>query len=157
MQNNKRIVLLIVIFILTAASLYLVYVIQDGSDPLAIFNTRAADETQSTDPGLDNLLAEVAGNPTPTLPYNSTSPSPTPKNLPGGATSPSTTATPSATTAPVLTEKPVTPTAIIEYITVTPMKPQPTAVTSLPVAGITDDLPKYLIGGGLLVLVSIFL
>lgn len=149
---NKRALLLLLVLVLSALSLYLVYIIQDGSSPLALFNTRA-DEGEALDPELEALLAQAGESPTPTIPYNSTSPSPTTSISPG-ATSPTIAITVPAT----LTS---TPTPVIEYITATPFPmnndPIPTAVTSLPVAGFADEIPKYLIGGGLLVLVAMFL
>ena len=151
MRNRKTVLLLIVISILVAASLYLVYIIQDGSDPLAIFNTRAADESVSSDPQLDSLLAQSAGSPTPTIAYNSTSPSPTP-TIVSASTTPTISTTPVASISPSDVPADMSPTPVLEYITVTP-----TPVTSLPVAGIGDQIPKFLLGGGLLVTIALFL
>lgn len=167
MKNRKSVLLLLIIFILTAASLYLVYIIQDGSSPLALFNTRAADEA-ALDDELNNLLAKVDGS--PTIPYKSTSPSPT--LPPGGATSPQITTTPSGTlltpttTSPTITKTPgvsvtSSPTGNVVYVTATPTQTvsyvTPTPITTLPVAGFADELPKYVLGGGLLVILGMFL
>ncbi len=153
MKNKKSILLLLVITFLMGASLYLVSIIQDGSSPLAIFNTRASGENEA----LDVLLGQLEGNTTPTIPYKSTSPTLIPTNPPGGSTSPEATLT--ATIVPTL---PITPTTkpqvtiaptvtpIVEYVT-------PTPITSLPVAGFEDHIQSYLLGGGLLILVAMLL
>ncbi|CAN5147463.1 hypothetical protein BH09PAT2_BH09PAT2_06180 [soil metagenome] len=182
MKNKKSILLLILIFILAGGALYITFLIQNGGDPLAVLNSRASGEQPTLDEELDTLLSQVDGTVTPTVGYNSTSPSPSPTNIPGGATSPNLTATPSAALTPTvmltstlsptikLTVSPsplltMTPTpTYIQYVTATPLptltvvsEPMPTAVTSLPVAGLADQIPKFLIGGGVLVLVSMFL
>ncbi len=162
MRNRKTTLLLAIILILTAASLYLVYIIQDGSNPLAVFNTRASEEDTTLDDELNNLLAQVDNSPTPTVPYKSTSPSPTVTSGPGGPTSASSSATVSPT-AKVSVTIPVSPTPSgnIIYVTATPMPIDsyisPTPVTTLPVAGIADHLPKFILGGGLLVAIALFL
>ncbi len=172
MKNRKTTLLLAIILILTAASLYLVYIIQDGSSPLAIFNTRASEEDTTLDEELNNLLAQVDNSPTPTVPYKSTSPSPTVTNGPGGPTSPSTTLSPIPSvsitaavspTAKVSVTVPASPTPSgnIIYVTATPMPIDsyisPTPITTLPVAGIADHLPAFILSGGLLVAIALFL
>jgi hypothetical protein len=155
MKEPKKILLLVVIVILIASVAYLSYIMQDGSNPLLIFNTRASTNADdlltdegplpTDDPGDAGSDPIVEESPTPTteadsLAYLSTSPTVSPTVAVNPSISPTETATPS----PTLVAE-MTPTAI------------PTAVENLPVAGIGDHLPSVIIGGAALILLAFFL
>ncbi len=191
MRIRKSILLIAVVTVLISVSLYFVYVISDGSNPLVTLNLIASEEDDTLERELEELnsvLTQVDNGdpPTPTVTYNSTSPTLTPTNSPGGATTPSGTVTPTisitptTSTAPVatatltiaptanvtVTSRPtplVSPTTAVIYVTSTPIpvptitQPVPTIVRSLPTAGVADIIPPYLLGGALLVLVAFIL
>ena len=150
-----------IVFLLVGVSLFLVYTISDGSNPLATLNLRASEDDQYTE---DPLFGQLDAQPTPTLEYNSTSPTVTPTTAPGGATTPSTTTTPSITITPStsITQVAASPTATktpvptaTPTLTPTPMiepTATPTVIAELPVAGFTDSIhPMMVVGGGILI------
>lgn len=156
MKNAKAIIIVVVAVLLAAALVYLTLLIQDGSNPLGMFGIRASNSGDEIDPFLEenNVTVTPAGTtsvgtsePSPTenlLAYNSTSPSP----------APSSSATPSATLAVS-----GSPTPSLSF-TPTPTEgndPTPTTIQSLPVSGITDNVNKFLIGGGILILLGLLL
>ncbi len=112
---------------------YLTYLIQNGDDPLTLFNLRAADEENLEEDPL--IVQALSGTPTPTVSFTSTSP----------------TATPSAS----LITPSVSPTPTVEAVmTITPT---PTQITELPVSGITDYLNASILGGVVLILLAFVL
>lgn len=163
MRNKKSVLLLLVIFLLLASSLYLVYVIQDGGNPLTILNLRASNDedlalqdfqndplgdTTPVDQQVDALLANNGTDPTPTIEFTSTSPTPAEIAV---TTTVTPTNTPDDTNDPIPTET----------LTPTPVQPTPTPettpVSELPVAGINDYFNPVWIGGGVLVLLAFLL
>jgi hypothetical protein len=86
MKNVKAVILVVLTVILVAALGYLTYLIQDGSDPLSMFNLRASNEQDEQDPLLaqNNLTSDPISpipSPTTVLAYNSTSPTVTPSGI----------------------------------------------------------------------------
>ena len=96
MKDSKSTILIIVILILIGAAGYLVFIIQDGSNPLVLLNSQASE-------GEDPLLA---ANPTPTITFKSTSPTPTTTIIPS-PTGVKTTPTPPIDKLPEATPSPI--------------------------------------------------
>lgn len=148
-MDAKSVILIVVIVVLIAAGGYLVFLIQDGSNPLVLLNSQASEDDPLLDVPEDEdpLLAQAGSSPTPspTIPFRSTSPTVTPT---GAALS----ATP---TIDLLASPTVLPTELPEtgggVVTATP-----TPVQNLPVAGVFDYLPAVA-GGALLIIVAMLL
>lgn len=129
----KTILLLGIIGILLGGAIFMTYIITTGSDPLVIFNSKASEDNDG------NLLADNGlKSPTPT--FKSTSPAvkrptltPTQKAI-------------SLTVSPTLNASPT-----ITRITT----PTPTPLTELPVAGGETHIVRFILGGGLLVFLSL--
>ncbi len=135
MKDSKSIILIIVILILVGAAGYLVFIIQDGSSPLVLLNSQASEGKK------DPLLA---ANPTPTITFQSTSPTPTTPVTPS-PTSIKTTPTPTISKLPETGGG-----AIIVTATPSPIK-------QLPVAGFSDWIGYMTVGGGALILLALLL
>lgn len=143
MNRSKIAILVIIVLVLTASVGYLTYLIQNGSDPLTLFNLRAASEEDDL---ADPLLAQ-AGTPTPTVSFISSSPTATPSaSLITPSVSITTTISPSPTSSPTPTVEAV--------MTITPT---PTQIVTLPVSGITDYLDMSILGGVALILLAFVL
>jgi len=108
MKDSKSTILIIVILILIGAAGYLVFIIQDGSNPLVLLNSQASE-------GEDPLLA-ANPTPTPTITFQSTSPTPT------------------TTIIPSPTGVKTTPTPPIDKLP----EATPSPIQQLPVAGLSD-------------------
>ena len=134
MKDSKSTILIIVILILIGAAGYLVFIIQDGSSPLVLLNSQASE-------GEDPLLA---ANPTPTITFQSTSPTPTTTIIPS-PTGVKTTPT------PTINELPETGGGAI-VVTATP-----SPIQQLPVAGFSDWIGYMTLGGGALILLALLL
>ncbi len=150
--DTKSAILIVFVILLLAGAGYLTILIQDGSNPLGIFLSQASEEDEFIeDP---DFLAQAG--PTPTIAYNSTSPTVTPNMS----------ITPLISTSPTssLPQSP-TPTLILPTITAgfaTTIPTQiptmaPTVPTELPVAGFGDFLQPVALGGALLVIISLIL
>ena len=151
-MNRSKIAILVIILIVLVGSLgYLTYLVQNGDDPLTLFNLRAKNEEDDlTDP----LLAQ-GETPTPTVSFTSTSPT-----ISAGATSitPSVSITgslsPSPASSPTISPT-ASPTPTVEAVmTITPT---PTQIVQLPVSGITDYLNMSILGGVALILLAFLL
>ena len=137
MSRSKIIIMVVILIILVSSLGYLTYLVQNGDDPLTLFNLRAANEDEE----LEDLLAQGDTTPTPTVAFTS--------NNPQASESAG-----SISVSPTLTSTP-TPTPTIEAVmTVTPT---PTLIKQLPVSGITDNLNTTVIGGFALILLALFL
>ena len=149
-MDAKSAILIIVIVVLISAGGYLVYLIQDGSNPLVLLNSQASEDDPFFDPPADEdpLLAQAGASPSPspTITYQSTSPTVTPTT--GVGMSPTPTIDSLMSTTPAPTELPETGGTVVTAT--------PTPVTNLPVAGVFDFVP-VLAGGVLLVVVALFL
>ena len=144
MSRSKIAILVIVFLVLVSSVGYLTYLIQNGDDPLTLFDLRAAQEDDIEDP----LLAQdVSGTPTPTVSFTSTSPT-----ISAGGTS----IAPSVSITTTISPSPTsTPTPTVEALmTITPT---PTQITELPVSGITDYLDATILGGAVLILLAFVL
>jgi len=143
MNRSKIAVIVVILLVLVASVGYLTYLIQNGDDPLTLFNLRAANEEEEL---VDPLLAQ-AGSPTPTVSFISSSPTAMPS---ASLITPSVSI--SATVSPTLTS---TPTPTVEAVmTITPT---PTQIIVLPVSGITDYLDISILGGAALILLAFVL
>ncbi len=147
-MDAKSAILIIVVVVLIAAGGYLVFLIQDGSSPLVLFDSQASED----DPLLDEdpLLAQAGSSPSPspspTIPYQSTSPTVTPTTSAAVSATPTIDLLMSPTAGP--TELPETGGIVVTAT--------PTPVTNLPVAGVFDYVPAVA-GGILLVVVAMLL
>lgn len=147
-MDAKSAILIIVIVVLVAAGGYLVYLIQDGSNPLVLLNSQASEDDPLLDDPLDEdpLLAQAGSSPSP-------SPSPT---IPYQSTSPTVTPTGAAVSATPTIDLLMSPTAGPTELPETGVTATPTPVTNLPVAGVFDYVPAVA-GGILLVVVAMLL
>jgi hypothetical protein len=155
MKEPKKIILLVVIIILTLSVAYLTYLMQDSSNPLLIFNTRAstnADDLLTDDPG------DAGSDPIDEAPSPSATPKPTTSiidELAYLSTSPTPVATGSANTTVTPTTEP-TPTELPLLVSDT-ASTIPTQVVQLPVAGIGGQISTFIMGGVALIVVALFL
>ncbi len=149
-MDAKSAILIIVIVVLIAAGGYLVYLIQDGSNPLVLLNSQASEEDPFLDPPADEdpLLAQAGASPSPspTITYQSTSPTVTPTTSVVMSPTPTVDLLMSPTVEP--TELPETGGTVVTAT--------PTPVTQLPTAGILDYMPAVF-GGAFLVIVAMLL
>ena len=162
MKNVKAIIIVVIAVLLVGSLVYLTLLIQDGSNPLGMFGIRASNPQDEADPYLteNDVTGDTSPDTTadvgttepstadPLLAYNSTSPTVTPS----GSATPSTTLAVSNSPTPS-----VTPTPTIVNVVLETTDPTPTTIQSLPVSGITDQMDKFLIGGGILIMLGHFL
>src|SRR3989344_6562376 len=132
MSRSKIIIMVVILLILVSSLGYLTYLVQNGNDPLTLFNLRAANEDEE----LEDLLAQGDTTPTPTVAFISNNPEAT-ESAGSISVSPTLTSTPTPTIEAVMT---VTPT--------------PTLIKQLPVSGITDNLNTTVIGALALILLA---
>lgn len=155
MKNVKLLIIVVIAVLLVASLVYLTLLIQDSSNPLGMFGIRASNPSDEIDPFLSE---NGAGDTSPVVPsptevlmaYNSTSPTASPS----GAASISATLAVSKSPSPTIS---ITPTPTIDPAILETSIPTPTIIQSLPVSGVTDNINKFLIGGGVLILLGLLL
>src|SRR3989344_9372764 len=150
MKNVKVVVIVVMSVFLVVAFVYLTLLIQDGENPLGMFGIRASNPSDEVDP----FLAEnnLTITPADSADVGSSEPSPTQALLAYNSSSPSPTRSVSISPAPTFTP---TPTIVNKSYGNSDISP--TIVKSLPVAGIIENIDKFLIGGGVLILVGLLL
>jgi hypothetical protein len=121
-----------------------------------MFGIRASNPSDEIDPFLseNGVVGDTSpGVPSPTevlMAYNSTSPT----AIPSGTASISATLAVSVSPSPTIS---LTPTPSIDPAILETSNPTPTIIQTLPVSGVTDNINKFLIGGGVLILLGLLL